>query len=180
LGKHQAKQYLKINPLNAMKSFILIFSIILIGIEVLEQSPQTFNYQAVARDLSGNVLANKNLNFKISILKASNTGTVVYSEIQSGTTNSFGLVNLEIGKGNSPSGSFAEINWGAGIYFLKVDMDPAGGTAYQPMGISQLSSVPYALNAKTAENGFSGNYNDLSNKPTGNTIGDMLYWNGAK
>ena len=33
------------------------------------------------------------------------------------------------------------------------------------MGTSQLLSVPYALYAQTAGNGFSGSYNDLSAKP---------------
>lgn len=33
------------------------------------------------------------------------------------------------------------------------------------MGTTQLLSVPYALHAKTADNGFSGEYNDLKNKP---------------
>jgi len=41
------------------------------------QSPQAFKYQAVARDLTGNVLANQNVSFRISILQTSATGTSV-------------------------------------------------------------------------------------------------------
>lgn len=37
---------------------------------------------------------------------------------------------------------------------------------YTISGVSQLLSVPYALYAKTAGNGFSGNYSDLQNKPS--------------
>ena len=33
------------------------------------------------------------------------------------------------------------------------------------MGTTQLLSVPYALYAKASANGFSGNYNDLVNRP---------------
>ncbi|MCX6224719.1 MAG: tail fiber domain-containing protein, partial [Bacteroidia bacterium] len=38
-------------------------------------------------------------------------------------------------------------------YFLKVEMDPAGGDAFQLLGTSQLLSVPYALHARTVETG---------------------------
>jgi hypothetical protein len=73
----------------------------------------------------------------------------VYTELHIKTTNAFGLVDLEIGRGTAPTGSFSAINWGTNMYFLKVDMDPAGGATYQLMGTSQLLSVPYALYAKT-------------------------------
>jgi len=69
---------------------------------------------------------------------------------------------LEIGGGSG----FDAIQWGNGLHFIKTETDPAGGTDYKISGTSQLLSVPYALYAKTAANGFSGNYNDLTNKPT--------------
>lgn len=65
-------------------------------------------------------------------------------------TNQYGLVNLNIGTGTVVSGTFNSISWGTNQYFLKIDMDPAGGTSYTEMGIQQLVSVPYALNAKNA------------------------------
>jgi len=46
-----------------------------------------------------------------------------------------------------------------------LEMDENGGLNFKLMGISQLLSVPYAIYSKTAENGFSGNYNDLINRP---------------
>jgi hypothetical protein len=85
------------------------------------------------------------------------TGLQVFIEAHSVTTNEFGLVNLEIGSKN-PTG-FSDIDWSAGIYFIKISVDNT------VMGTSQLLSVPYALYAKTAENGFSGDYNDLTGKP---------------
>jgi uncharacterized protein (TIGR02145 family) len=117
---------------------------------IFAQSPDAFKYQAVARDASGNILANTAVSFRISILSGSVTGTVVYTETHTGTTNSFGLVDLEIGKGTNPIGTFSGIAWGDNTYFVKVEMDPAGGTTFQDMGTSQLLSVPYALHAKDA------------------------------
>jgi hypothetical protein len=149
-----------------MKKLFFTCLYFLFGICLSAQVPLAFKYQAVARDASGNVLANKPVSFRISIIQGTVTGAIVYTENHSKTTNSFGLVDLEIGNGTSPSGIFKNINWGVDVFFLKVEMDPAGGVAFQTMGNSQLLSVPYALYAKKAENGFSGNYLDLANKPT--------------
>ncbi|HRF41878.1 MAG TPA: hypothetical protein PK198_23960, partial [Saprospiraceae bacterium] len=41
--------------------------------------------------------------------------------------------------------AFANIAWEAGPYFLRIDMDPDGGTAYNFVGTNPLLSVPYAL-----------------------------------
>jgi hypothetical protein len=131
--------------------FILAFFLIT---SVFAQTPQSFCYQAVARDNSGNVLANKPVSFKISILSGSVSGTVAYSETHTGlTTNAFGLVELEIGKGTPVTGTFSTINWGSNSFFVKIEMDPAGGTTYQTLSTSQLLSVPYALHSKTVETG---------------------------
>lgn len=114
------------------------------------QAPQSFSYQAVARDLSGNVLGQQNVSFRISILQGSVVGTTVYSESHNVTTNDFGLANLKIGLGTVISGTFSTIQWAGNNFFIKVEMDASGGTAYQLMGTTQLLSVPYALHAQSA------------------------------
>jgi hypothetical protein len=134
-----------------MKKSFLLLTLILICINLMSQIPMGFNYQAVARDAAGNVLTNKAVAFRVSILSGSETGTAVYSEVQKPTTNSFGLVNFVIGDGTSKSGSLESIDWSANTYFVKVELDPDGGTSYQLMGASQLMSVPYSLHAKTVE-----------------------------
>ena len=120
---------------------------------LLAQTPQALKYQAVARDGIGNVLTNRAVSFRISILQGSASGSTTYSETHSKTTNGFGLVDLEIGHGTPVSGSFSGINWGSTVYFVKVEMDPNGGSSYLLMGTSQLLSVPYALLSKRAEIG---------------------------
>lgn len=97
------------------------------------------------------MLANKAVSFRLSILQESESGTVAYSETHSGTTNAFGLVNLEIGQGTPVTGTFYSIAWSLHPYYIKVEMDPNGGNSYQWMGTSQLLSVPYALHAKNVE-----------------------------
>jgi hypothetical protein len=73
-------------------------------------------------------------------------------------------VTLEIG-GGATSDTFANINWSHGPYFLKTEVDPGGVSNYSITGVTQMLSVPYALYSFKAGNGFSGNYNDLTNKP---------------
>ncbi|MDO9254616.1 MAG: tail fiber domain-containing protein [Bacteroidales bacterium] len=134
-----------------MKTFSMIL-LLFLGLSLSAQTPQAFKYQTVARDGAGNVLADRAVSFRISILLGSASGSTAYSETHSGTTNAFGLINLEIGNGLPVTNIFSEINWGSDVYFVKVEMDPNGGSSYQWMGTSQLLSVPYALYAKEVQN----------------------------
>ena len=129
----------------------------MLSVAVFAQAPNEFNYQGVARDNDGNVLENQSVALRISILSGSIGGPVEYVEIHSETTNAFGLFNVAIGGGAVVSGSFAGVSWGSDSHFVQVEMDPAGGTAYQNMGTSQLLSVPYALYAENS--GPTGNSN---------------------
>jgi hypothetical protein len=130
------------------------------------QSPQKMTYQAVIRDASDALVANSAVGMQISILQTSATGTAVYIETHSPTTNINGLASVEIGTGTIVTGNFSTIDWSNGPYFIKTETDPNGGTAYTISGTSQLLSVPYALYAENSGSSFSGDYNDLTNAPT--------------
>lgn len=158
-----------------MKTIHFFLFVILCG-TISAQVPQSFRYQAVARDNSGNVLANQSVSFRIGILSGSISGTSVYSETHTGlTTNAFGLVELEIGKGTPVTGMFSSINWSSSNFFVKIEMDPAGGSLYQVLSTSQLLSVPYALFAKDVENNNDADASPLNEIQTltlsGNTLG---------
>ena len=135
-----------------MKYIFLAIGLLMSSIGLFAQAPQAFKYQAVARDNSGNLIANQSVGFRISILQNSPTGSPVYSETHTVASNNLGLVNLDLGAGNPVSGTFSNINWGTGNYFVKVELDVTGGSNYLLMGTSQLLSVPYALHAQSATN----------------------------
>jgi hypothetical protein len=150
-----------------MKKSFSSLVLILYVVYGFAQAPQKMSYQCVVRTPGGGLAANKSIGLRISILQGSASGNVVYQETYypNPQTNANGLLTVEIGGGQVMSGNFTDIDWSYGTYFIKVETDPTGGTAYTISGTSQLLSVPYALHAKTAENGFSGNYNDLMNLP---------------
>ena len=119
-----------------MKTTVLLFVSVAMAATLWAQAPQTFKYQAVARDAGGQVIQNQNVSFLVSILQGSSTGTAVYTEGQTATTNDFGLVSLEIGNGIPVLGDFATIEWGSGPYFMKVEMDENGGNNFTLMGLT--------------------------------------------
>lgn len=135
--------------MNKLYTILLLF----IATYLFAQVPQGFSYQAVAFNSVGTPVANGNVGIRISILDNSDSGSVLYSETHTKTTNSKGLVNLNIGQGAPVTGAFSSINWGVNPKFIKVEMDPTGGTNYTNIGTNQLMSVPYAMVAGKATNG---------------------------
>lgn len=131
-----------------MKKVYTFFFAVLLTASGFAQTPEKMSYQAVVRNASGELVKSSSVGMKISILQGSSTGTPVYVETQTQTTNVNGLVTLEVGGGTPVTGTFAGINWSTGLYFIKTETDPTGGTSYTITGTSQLLSVPYALYTK--------------------------------
>lgn len=115
------------------------------------QAPQKMSYQSVIRNGSGMLVGNQDVSIRTKILQGAADGDSVYVETHSVTTNANGLATLEIGGGTVVMGSFVNIDWSNGPYFLKTETDPNGGSNYTIVGVNQLLSVPYALYAKKAE-----------------------------
>lgn len=130
-------------------SFFLIAATFAVA---FSQVPNAFNYQAVVRNASGEIISNQSVSFKISILKNSESGTVAYSETHTVTTNVFGLTNFEIGNGENTTGTFTPEGWGAAPHFVKVEFDSNGGSTFSHLTTSKLTSVPYAFHAQTVAN----------------------------
>jgi uncharacterized protein (TIGR02145 family) len=153
-----------------MKKLTTLILILLCAVSVFAQAPEKFTYQAVVRNASNVLVTNTLVGVRVSILQGSATGSGVYVETQMPSTNANGLITLNIGDGNAIFGTFGSIDWSAGPYFLKTEIDPTGGSNYSVTSTQQLLSVPYALYAKAAGNGFSGDYNDLTNTPAIPTV----------
>jgi uncharacterized protein (TIGR02145 family) len=149
------------------------------------QAPQKINFQSILRNTNGEVVANKSVSLKISILSGSITGTSVYSETHTKTTDASGLISLQIGSGSVSSGVFNNIDWGNAAHFIKLEADFSGGSNYVVLGTQELMSVPYALYAGKTDTNVLNLTNRLASKlnisdfPLGTTTGNMQYWNGT-
>ncbi len=134
-----------------MRKLALILCILL-SINILNvfgQAPESLNYQAVIRDNTGELVLNKDIDVRITIIDNAIGGTTLYQESHSVSTNNFGLVNLKIGEGNSDQDNFADINWGTNPKYLKVEVDVGNG--FVNLGTIQLVSVPYALYSNSTD-----------------------------
>ncbi len=149
------------------------------------QAPQKINFQSILRNSSGEIVANKAVNVRISLLAVSANGSNVFTETHAKTTDASGLISIQIGMGTLVSGVFSNINWGNLAHFIKLEADFNGGSNYVVLGTQELMSVPYALYAGKTDttvlnltSRFSTKLN-ISDFPLGTTPGNMQYWNGT-
>lgn len=141
----QLKSLLKTNAL-------IIIALLAVSFSGFAQAPNLLNYQGVARNVVGNPLPNQTMKLRLSIHDLSPSGTVVYTEIRSISTNLGGLFSVQIGSAgaSSATGTIAGVNWLVGDKYLQVELDPASNNNYIDIGTVQLVSVPYAFGAGSA------------------------------
>ncbi|MEI7596926.1 MAG: hypothetical protein WCK02_14345 [Bacteroidota bacterium] len=131
-----------------MKKIFFIAVILFASVFANAQVPTKMSYQAVIRNPAGVLVKNTQVAVRLNILQGSATGTLVYTEDQTPTTNNDGLISIAIGGGVV----YDTITWANGPYFLEtlVDVDLSNGIAYNFSVCSQLLTVPYALYAKSS------------------------------
>jgi len=153
----------------------ILFIILLLCISAgtaLAQAPLGINYQFVVRDANSGILPNQNVSLRVSILEGSSNGNTIYQETHQVTTTDLGLANTVLGQGTTITGVFNSIDWGSNEYFVKTELDAAGGTNYQQMGTQQLMSVPYALHSEKADQLKNVDLNGANN-------GDVITYNAG-
>ena len=157
------------------KTSLLILGLILSAI-TFAQAPNKMSFQTVVRNSQGKLVLNKSIGVRISILQFTSTGTAVYAETHSKTSNVNGLLTLEVGAGSVATGVFSTIDWSHGPYYIKTERDVNGGTNYTISGVTEFVSVPYAMNSKSAQKADTALY--VKSVEKGKNIGEMNYWNG--
>ena len=130
-----------------MKTISRIFIATLLMVTSYVSNAQGINFQGVSRSANGTILASSNISLRLSIMSKSVDATPEYVEIKKVVTNAQGIFSIVIGDAvvGSTTGTFSSINWANAPKFLKVEMDPSGGTSYINMGITQLQYVPYSF-----------------------------------
>ena len=151
-----------------MKKFYTILCLAIASLTQLQaQAPQGFNYQATVRNSSGDLIVNTNVYFKFNVIQGSDTSVPIFTETHYVPTDDLGQVNLVIGQGTPSAGTFSELDWSQGSYYLGIELDTGNG--YVAMGTTQLLSVPYALYAENSGN----------STPTTPNLGSVLAENNS-
>lgn len=119
---------------------------------LVAQAPQLINYQVIARNSNTGVeLSDQAVFISLKILEGGPNGSITYQEDHDNIeTNRFGLINLSIGGGEPVTGSFGNIDWSTGNFWLQIDID--AGNGLETMSSMQFISVPYAFHAETVTN----------------------------
>lgn len=157
--------------MRSTKNIALLLAILLTGINGLfAQAPQKFKYQSIARNTAGQELISSPIGIRFSIHDLSATGTIVYQETHTVTTNTFGLFSVNVGEGTPTIGTMGSIDWANGSKYLEIEADLTGGTSYSAFGSSELLSVPYALYSQSSGTPL---------LPVGNAPGNTPYWDGS-
>lgn len=129
------------------KTFLTLLSVLFCAITFAQSVSQGINYQALARDASGDVLMNQTLTIQFSVISDITTSAVSWQETHTVSTNDYGLYTAIIGGGTATSGgssaTFDVIDWGASNHLLKVEVD--FGSGYLDMGTTAFMSVPYSF-----------------------------------
>ena len=133
-----------------MKSILLLLSLLYCHI-VFSQNHKGIAFQAVARTSNGVVMPNKLIQIRISIVKDTLVETLLYQEIKSVTTSPLGLFTILIGTSEPAKivtiGAFEKINWKAGTYFIRVEIDPENHLQFIRIGQQQIQYTAYAFSA---------------------------------
>jgi hypothetical protein len=119
----------------------------------------TFSYQAILRDSDGLVVSNKDVNLIIYIYHKTEGSVPVYKEEHNLVTNSYGLIDIEIGGGTSSTGKLSDIDWSDGPYFLEVLVND------KVLRFNKILAVPFANYANVANTFLYGDYYALENIP---------------
>jgi hypothetical protein len=133
-----------------MRSILMLLILIYCQIG-LSQNHKGIAFQAVARTSNGVIMPNKLIQIRIGILKDTLDEALLYQEIKSVTTSPLGLFAILIGVAEPAKivtiGAFEKINWTAGTYFMRVEIDPENHFQFMRVGQQQIQYAAYAFSA---------------------------------
>ncbi len=139
------------------------------------QNNKGINFQGIARNNNGLVIANKIISLRLSIKTDSLNGNIEYQEIKSVTTNVIGLFSVVVGSTEERKmatiGTFDNINWASSEKYLQVEVDITGDFYFINLGTQKINYVPFAFYADKVD---AKNINGLISIKQGGTGFDNL------
>jgi len=135
----------------------LVAAIVAATATIAQNSGLGFNYQAVVRKADGVLLANSDVNLRVSLYPGQSAASPTWVETHTAHTDYSGCFGITVGKGTRASGSmaakYADINFAAVYYWMKIEI--LEGTSYREVSFAQLPSSPYSEVAHNASS-FAG------------------------
>jgi len=128
----------------------LIIGLCMMPLAFAQTVPHGMKYQAVARDLTGAVIANQDVTLKIQLQSNLESRVIHYSETHAIKTNQLGLFSLVIGEGVIEKGKFENIPWSTEDIWMEISIKDKGESEFAVISNSKLLAVPYAFHALTA------------------------------
>lgn len=138
-----------------LKIYLTAFIFYFLQLAFSHAQPTGFSYQAVVRSSEGEPLQNQTISLRISLQNIEGN-SVYFSETYSAITTDLGVISVVVGEGELVEGSFDQVPWSDGEVFIKVDVDPSGGSNFVDIGTSKLQAVPFAFFALTGNQGPQG------------------------
>jgi len=165
----------KLNQIFIFLSCFLLGSITHQGFAQITQTNKGINFQGIARDNNGYILANKPINIRISIKSDSNSSKSEYQEITPIRTNVLGLFTIMVGAYEANKivavGPFENINWSIAEKYVQIEIDTVGDLSFMYMGTQKINYVPYSF---YADNVSAQNINGIVGISQGGTGLDNL------
>ena len=135
------------------KLFLLLVSIASLTISA-QNSGLGFNYQAVVRNADGMLLANSDVNLRISLYPGQMSTSPTWVETHKVRTDFSGCFGITVGKGaresSSVAANYVDVNFAAVYYWMKIEIQE--GSNWREVSYAALPSSPYsevAYNAST-------------------------------
>ena len=142
---------MKLHRLLIFLSCSLLGSITHQGFTQTNQTNKGINFQGIARDNNGYILANKSINIRISIKADTLSSKIEYQEITPITTSVLGLFTIVVGAYGTNKivavGPFENINWSIAEKYLEIEIDTVGDLSFIYMGTQKINYVPYSFYA---------------------------------
>lgn len=166
-----------------MKKFLTSLIIIFLSTQLLGQTfPEGITYQAQVRGTTGAIISNQTIDLEFNIRQSSMTGTIVWQERHTVTTNGLGHFEIKIGEGNNTGNgtisSFNQIQWGDSNYFVEMLIDETNSGTFTSIHSQQFMTVPFAYHSKSSDQEYKLS-ELLDVDTTGIQTGDILVWNGS-
>ncbi len=129
-----------------MKKFLFVFALMVAIASNAQNSGLGFNYQAVVRNANGVLLANTDVNLRVSLYPGQEATTPTWVETHNVHTDISGSFGINVGSGNRDASSivsnYSDVNFAAIYYWLKIEISE--GDTYREVSFSRLPSSPYA------------------------------------